>query len=126
MTTLEQIKKKTRELQQSYASGVHRQDIQDEIQGLYAHYRAERAGAAPPAPPVAPPKKHWSQRGKDLDAGAPPRARKLTEEQVIEIRERWAAEGGRRGIQRELCRKYGVHPVTMGDIVHGRSYRHLL
>jgi hypothetical protein len=135
MTTLEQIKMKTRELQQGHASGVHLQSVQDEIHHLYERYRAERADvaplekrAAPPGGQAAPPKQHWRQRRKELDAGAPRKRspRKLTDEQVLEIRQRWAAEGGRHGLQAQMAREYAVGKVTMGDIVHGRSFRHLL
>jgi hypothetical protein len=126
MTTLEQIKTKTRELQQGHASGVHLQSVQDEIQALYERYRAERAGGEPPGGQAAPPKKHWRQRRKELDAGEPRNPRKLTEEQVLEIRERWAAESGRRGLQSQMAREYGIQKATMADIVHGRSFRHLL
>lgn len=125
MTTLEQIIARTTELQQLHASGVHRQDIQDEINRLYERYRAERAGAAPPEMQPAPPKKRCPQR-REARGGSAPRTRcKLTEQQVVEIRARWGEEGGRRGLQKELCQEYGAGKSTIGDIVHGRSYRHL-
>jgi hypothetical protein len=129
MNTFEQIAAKTRELQQHHWRGVHRQDIQDEIQRLYARYRAERAAVASPelpepqpAPPNPPPEKAQRKR-----AVHPPRKpNKLSDDQVLEIRRRYAAEGGRRGLQKELCQEFGVKKGTLWDIVRGHTHRHLL
>jgi hypothetical protein len=133
MNTFEQIAAKTRELLQHHASGVHRQDIQDEIQRLYARLRAERAGVASPQKPPelpepqpAPPKNHWRKRKEELAAGAPRKPYKLSDDQVLEIRRRYAAEGGRRGLQKELCQEFGIKRATLWDIVRGHSHRHLL
>jgi hypothetical protein len=47
---------------------------------------------------------------------------KLTADQVMEIRNRWAAGGV---TQRALAAEFGVTPVNVHGIVHGRLWRHL-
>jgi len=52
------------------------------------------------------------------------RAAKLTGEQVLEIRERYATEHG--CSQARLSREYGVTTNTIANIVNGLTWQHLL
>jgi len=45
---------------------------------------------------------------------------KLTEKQVVEIKKAMATVGNR-----ELGKKYGVHPATIGSIKYGHSWKHV-
>jgi hypothetical protein len=60
---------------------------------------------------------HSFQRGNT-------RAGTLTGEQVIEIRERYATERGL--TQGQLCHDYHVSISTIANIIHGRTWQHLL
>jgi hypothetical protein len=47
---------------------------------------------------------------------------RLTNEQVREIRKRWAAAERNWGLQSQMARDYGVSQATIGSIVHNRSW----
>lgn len=59
------------------------------------------------------------KRGSDVGVS------KLTEEKVREIRAKYAASGGRRGILSELGREYGVSHVNITAIVKRTTWRHV-
>lgn len=48
---------------------------------------------------------------------------KLTDSIVIEIRSRYAAGGI---LYRELAAEFGIHPVTVGDIIRRTTWKHVL
>jgi hypothetical protein len=47
---------------------------------------------------------------------------RLTNEQVQEIRSRWAAAGRKWGLQSQMAREYGVSQATVNLIVHNRLW----
>jgi hypothetical protein len=47
---------------------------------------------------------------------------KLTSNDIADIRYRYAAGGVR---YRDLADKYGVHPVTIGDVIRGTTWKHI-
>ena len=49
--------------------------------------------------------------------------RALSFEQAEEIRRRYAAAGGRRGVLVPLGRQYGLSPTPLAKIIAGRTYR---
>ncbi len=61
-------------------------------------------------------------KGRSL-RGIRQRDAKLSESEVLEIRSLFST--GRQTNQRQLARIYNVHPVTIHQIVHGRTWRHL-
>ena len=61
---------------------------------------------------------HWADNGGDVCAED--LHRKLTRDEVIEIREKYA---NRRVTQRELGRQFGVNPTTISCIVRGKTWK---
>lgn len=49
---------------------------------------------------------------------------KLTDEQVLEIRARWAI--GKRGRGRQLAAEFGIAEATVCNIAKGKTWKHLL
>lgn len=66
----------------------------------------------------------WNKgRGhKNSKSGEEHYAHKLTEAQVIEMRERWARGGVK---QRELAEQFGVTRALVGQIVRGVAWKHV-
>jgi hypothetical protein len=58
-------------------------------------------------------------RGEDFSSS------KLTAEKVRQIRARWAAENGRRGLQAALGHEFGVTPQNISSVVKRRTWNHI-
>lgn len=70
---------------------------------------------------------HWSQHSPEcvLRGSAHPRS-KLTEDDVRAIRRRFQAVQDKRGLLRELAQSFHVSTNTIGSIVRGEAWKHVL
>jgi HNH endonuclease len=70
---------------------------------------------------------HEENQKDKIDKGRQPKGEDtaqaiLTEKDIIAIRDEYRTKGT---LQRELARKYGVHIMTISDIIRRRSWRHI-
>ncbi len=64
-------------------------------------------------------RRSWAKRGEDNPQ------RKLTEEQVRDIRRRYHQDPEKRGVRATLAREYGVSHTLITFIVQRRMWKHL-